>query len=123
MVFPEKNYLTWKASSALSVTDSGGIGMISSVIEKHANALDCEISQDTISVILGDGRTVSAPLEWFPRLLHATDSEKKNWALIGDGEGLHWPEADEYISVASLLQGIPSQESGASLQRWLDTRP
>ena len=74
-------------------------------------------------MILGDGRTVSAPLEWFPRLLHATDAEKKNWELIGDGEGFHWPEIDEDISVASLLQGIPSQESGASLQRWFDTRP
>ncbi len=97
--------------------------MISSVIERHANAMDCEISQDTISVILGDGRTVSAPLEWFPRLLHATSAERKNWALIGNGEGLHWPEVDEDISVASLLQGIPSQESSASLQRWLDARP
>ncbi|MEI6387973.1 MAG: DUF2442 domain-containing protein [Spirochaetota bacterium] len=96
--------------------------MISSVIERHANAMDCEISQDTISVILGDGRTVSAPLEWFPRLLHATNAERKNWALIGNGEGLHWPEVDEDISVAGLLQGIPSQESSASLQRWLDAR-
>ena len=96
--------------------------MISSVLEKHAYAMSCEISQDTISVILGDGRTVSAPLEWFPRLLHATDAEKKNWGLVGNGEGLHWPEVDEDISVASLLEGIPSQESAASLQRWLDAR-
>ncbi|MEI6389166.1 MAG: DUF2442 domain-containing protein, partial [Spirochaetota bacterium] len=54
---------------------------------------------------------------------HATSAERKNWALIGNGEGLHWPEVDEDISVASLLQGIPSQESSASLQRWLDARP
>ncbi len=73
-------------------------------------------------MILGDGRTVSAPLEWFPRLLHATESEKKNWALVGNGEGVHWPDVDEDISISSLLEGIPSQESAASLQRWLDTR-
>ncbi|MEI6389305.1 MAG: DUF2442 domain-containing protein [Spirochaetota bacterium] len=96
--------------------------MISSVLERHAHATDCELSQDTISVILGDGRTVSAPLEWFPRLLHATESEKKNWALVGNGEGVHWPDVDEDISISSLLEGIPSQESAASLQRWLDTR-
>ena len=85
-------------------------------------AMDCEISQDAIVVTLGDGRTVSVPLEWFPRLVHATQAERNNWALIGNDEGIHWPEVDEDISISSLLKGLPSQECSESLQCWIDSR-
>jgi hypothetical protein len=79
-------------------------------------------SEDTLSVELSDGRSISVPLAWFPRLLHGTAAERENWTLIARGEGIHWPDLDEDISVASLLAGRPSAESPASLQRWLAAR-
>ncbi len=92
-------------------------------IEKRdAKALHVAITDDTLSVELDDGRTVSAPIAWYPRLLHGTSDEKNNWRLIGDGEGIHWPNLDEDISVANLLAGQPSGESQRSFQKWLDSR-
>jgi hypothetical protein len=73
-------------------------------------------------VELADGRTLSVPLVWFPRLAHATAQERANWRLVGRGEGVHWPGIDEDISVRSLLAGRKSQESQESLARWLKTR-
>ncbi len=80
------------------------------------------VTEDELTVALEDGRTISVPLAWFPRLLHATPAERANWRLIGEGEGIHWSELDEDIAVAHLLAGIPSQESQRSLQRWLQSR-
>ena len=80
------------------------------------------VTDDTLTVDLSDGRTVSAPLDWYPRLLHATQVERGNWVLIARGEGVHWPDVDEDISVSSLIAGRPSAESAASLQRWLAGR-
>ncbi len=80
------------------------------------------ITDDTLSVDLGDGRTIAAPLAWFPRLVHATPDEKNNWRLIGQGEGIHWEDLDEDISIDGLLEGRPSGESQTSFQKWLDTR-
>jgi hypothetical protein len=79
-------------------------------------------SEDALSVELSDGRSISVPLVWFPRLLHGTAAERENWTLIARGEGIHWPDLDEDISVSSLLAGRPSDESPASLQRWLAAR-
>jgi hypothetical protein len=79
-------------------------------------------SEDTLSVELSDGRSISVPLAWFPRLLNGTAAERENWTLIARGEGVHWPDLDEDISVASLLAGRPSAESPASLQSWLAAR-
>jgi len=79
-------------------------------------------SEDALSVELSDGRSISVPLAWFPRLLHGTAAERENWTLIARGEGIHWPDLDEDISVSSLLAGRPSDESPASLQRWLAAR-
>ena len=79
-------------------------------------------SEDTLSVELFDGRSIAVPLAWFPRLLHATAAERENWTLIARGEGIHWPDVDEDISVASLLAGRASAESPQSLQRWLAAR-
>jgi hypothetical protein len=85
-------------------------------------ALRATVSGDELVVDLSDGRTVIAPLAWYPRLLHGTASERKRWSLIGGGEGIHWPALDEDVSVEGLLDGRPSGESQASLQRWLSAR-
>ena len=80
------------------------------------------VTDDPLTVDLSDGRTVSVPLAWYPRLLHATAEERRRWQLIARGEGMHWPDVDEDISVAALVAGRPSAESAAPLQRWLDGR-
>ena len=80
------------------------------------------VTDDTLTAELTDGRSISAPLAWYPRLLHASSAERRNWQLIARGEGIHWPDVDEDISVASLIAGRPSAESAASLQRWLAGR-
>jgi hypothetical protein len=80
------------------------------------------VTDDTLTVDLADGRTVAVPLAWYPRLVHASPAERRNWQLIPGGEGVHWPDVDEDISVAALVAGHPSVESPASLQRWLAAR-
>jgi len=80
------------------------------------------VQNDSLAVKLADGRTISAPLAWFPRLAHATSAERANWRLIGAGSGIHWPDLDEDISIASLLAGRRSGESQESLCRWLAER-
>jgi len=71
---------------------------------------------------LSDGRTVFVPLAWFPRLLHGTPEERNKWRLIGDGEGIHWPDLDEDISVENLILGKSSGESQKSFKKWLEAR-
>ena len=73
------------------------------VASSEAAAVDVTCSNDAMTVVLDDGRTVSVPLVWFPRLLNATDKQRKEWEFIGGGIGIHWEEIDEDISVASLL--------------------
>ena len=85
-------------------------------------ALRAVVTQDTLSVDLNDGRTISAPLAWYPRLLHSTVAERKKWRLIGSGQGVHWEEIDEDISVEGLLAGKASGESQASFEKWLASR-
>ena len=85
-------------------------------------ATDVHVTDDTLTVDLSDGRTISVPVSWFPRLIQATESERKNWRLIGKGHGIHWEDIDEDISVEGLLAGRPSGESQASLKRWLQSR-
>jgi len=97
--------------------------MSSSTVEIHVSpAVDVTVSKDTLSVDLADGRTISVPLEWFPRLAHATAAERAKWQIAGSGTGVHWPGLDEDISVEGLLAGRPSGESQKSLKRWLDRR-
>src|SRR3990170_3299862 len=86
------------------------------------NAEKVKVTEDTLSVDLSDGRTISVPLEWFPRLVHATPKERNNWRLIGKGQGIHWEDIDEDISVNGLLAGKPSGESQASFKKWLKQR-
>ncbi|HEX2094141.1 MAG TPA: DUF2442 domain-containing protein [Longimicrobiaceae bacterium] len=86
------------------------------------DATDVRVTDDALTVDLSDGRTLSVPLAWFPRLAHATAEERNHWRLIGRGEGIHWPDLDEDISVEGLLAGRPSGESQRSLKRWLELR-
>jgi Protein of unknown function (DUF2442) len=87
-----------------------------------AMAQQVAVTEDTLTVDLVDGRTISVPLGWYPRLLHGTPEERNHWRLIGSGEGIHWPDLDEAIRVENLLHGKPSGESQRSLQRWLEER-
>lgn len=75
-----------------------------------------------LTVDLVDGRSLSIPLIWYPRLWHGTDQERQHWEWIGDGVGIHWPDLDEDISIEGLLLGRRSGESQRSLQRWLENR-
>jgi hypothetical protein len=80
------------------------------------------VTEDALIVDLTDGRTASVPLTWYPRLLHGRPEERDNWRLIGNGEGIHWPDLDEDISVENILLGKPSRESQSSFKRWLQGR-
>ena len=80
------------------------------------------ISEDTLCVDLRDGRSISVPLAWYPRLSHASSPERKRWRLIGRGVGIHWEDLDEDISAEGLLAGRPSGESQASFSKWLAKR-
>jgi Protein of unknown function (DUF2442) len=93
-----------------------------SSLTAEAKAQNVSVGDDTLAVDLSDGRTISVPLAWFPRLLHGTPEERNNWRFIGDREGIHWPDLDEDISVENLLAGKPSAESQSSFKRWLQTR-
>ena len=96
---------------------------IKSTIEiQPALAERISIDEETLTIDFIDGRSISVPLEWYPRLLHGTPQERADWRLIGQGEGIHWPELDEDISVENVWAGKPSGESQRSLKRWLKTR-
>ncbi len=89
---------------------------------REALAQSLSVSDDAVAVDLVDGRTITVPLAWFPRLANGTPAERANWRLIGSGEGIHWPDLDEDISVESLLAGRRSGETQESLRRWLQGR-
>jgi hypothetical protein len=89
---------------------------------REARAQSVSVSDDALVLDLADGRTVTAPLAWFPRLMHGTPRERANWRLIAGGEGIHWPELDEDLSVESLLAGRGSGETQDSFRRWLERR-
>lgn len=97
--------------------------MVTSRIDMEIpNAERVSVTDDTLSVELSDGRSLTVPLTWFPRLLHGTAVERGRWRLIGRGEGIRWEAIDEDISVESLLAGKPSGESQESLKKWLQKR-
>lgn len=97
--------------------------MGTSAIEiREVPARTVSVNDEALIVDLVDGRTITVPLAWFPRLGHGTPAERANWRLIADGEGIHWPELDEDISVESLLAGRKSGETQESLRRWLGAR-
>ena len=77
------------------------------------------VTEAALTAHLADGRVVSAPLTWYPRLVHATQEERDNWEIFGDGRFFHWPDLDEDLSLESMLAGWPSQESQSGFKRWL----
>jgi hypothetical protein len=94
----------------------------SAIDEKPVPVRDVRVTSRVLTVVLRDGRTLSVPLDWYPRLAHGSPSERQRWRLISDGIGIHWPDLDEDISIAGLLAGLPSGESAKSLNRWLASR-
>jgi len=94
----------------------------STVETRLPTATSAQVSESMLSVELSDGRSISVPVAWYPRLSHGTTGERGNWRLIGNGRGIHWPDLDEDISVENLLMGQPSGESQTSFKRWLDLR-
>jgi hypothetical protein len=95
---------------------------ISAIEIELPRAEGIRVTDDSLIVDLSDGRTISVPLEWYPRLLHATPEERSNWRLIGRGHGVHWEEIDEDISVEGLVAGKPSGESQRSFKKWIGQR-
>ena len=97
--------------------------MTSSVVnETPIPVQDVRVTSKVLEVVLRDGRTLSVPLDWYPRLAHGSPRERQRWRLIGDGIGIHWPDLDEDISISGLLAGLPSGESTKSLKQWLASR-
>jgi hypothetical protein len=90
--------------------------------ESKAAIQHVEVTEDSLVVDLADGRTVSVPVAWYPRLMQGTPQERSHWRLIGKGEGIHWPDLDEDISVENILLGRPSGESQQSFKRWIEAR-
>jgi hypothetical protein len=84
----------------------------------QARAIHAEVSESELVVNLDDGRKISLPLEWYPRLAYGTPKERAHFDVIGNGAGLHWPALDEDISVESMLAGRRAGESEASLEKW-----
>jgi len=91
-------------------------------IESKAAIQHVEVTEDSLVVDLTDGRTVSVPVAWYPRLMQGTPQERSHWRLIGKGEGIHWQDLDEDISVENILLGRPSGESQQSFKRWIEAR-
>lgn len=87
-----------------------------------ASIQDLKITAETLTAELSDGRIISVPLGWYPRLVHGSAEECQNWRLIGDGDGVHWTDLDEDISAENLVLGKPSGESQESLKLWLERR-
>lgn len=87
-----------------------------------ARAVTVMVTEDTLSVDLDDGRTISVPIGWYPRLAHGTPAERANFQISGAGYGIHWPDLDEDVGVEGLLLGKKSMESPTSFERWLQRR-
>lgn len=91
-------------------------------VKRESRALRVVVDSERITATLADGRVIAVPLWWSWRLERATPEQRANYRILGDGEGFHWPDVDEDISVASIIAGRPSAESATSLQRWLKAR-
>jgi hypothetical protein len=105
------------------MTDYGRLGMNTSTVELRVPlAQQVTVTDDSLAVDLSDGRTITVPLAWYPRLLQGSPAERANWRFIGKGTGIHWPDLDEDVSVEGLLTGRPSGESQASFAKWLERR-
>jgi hypothetical protein len=96
--------------------------MASLELEQEPAAVGVTLTEEKLIVDLQDGRSLIVPLAWYPRLLHASEAERRNWQLLGDGYAIEWPDLDEHIGVEGLLAGRRSGESDASLRKWLRSR-
>lgn len=85
-------------------------------------AQEVEVQENTLVVSLTDGRVISVPLAWFPRLWYGTAVERANFEVIGDGNYIHWPDLDEDLSISGILAGRRSKENPESLKKWLESR-
>ena len=85
-------------------------------------ATNLHFTDESLVVDMADGRTVKVPLSWYPRLAHATKKERDNWEMLFDGEGFHWPDLDEDLSVDGFVKGRPSGEGKRSFARWLKAK-
>jgi hypothetical protein len=92
------------------------------IIPQLARIIKVTVTDDTLSVDLEDGRTISVPIGWYPRLAHGTPGERANFQISGAGYGLYWPDLDEDIGVEGLMLGKRSMESAACFARWLKNR-
>lgn len=110
--------------SSMEVSTNSNHGVPDTATSAAKLAREVSVTDDCLAVELSDGRNLAVPLAWFPRLQYGTAAERRNWRLIGGGggDGIHWADLDEDISVSSLLAGRASGESSRSLQRWLESR-
>jgi len=97
-------------------------GTLSAVTFALPRVVNVTVTNDTLSIDLEDGRTISIPIVWYPRLSHGTPGERSNFQISSAGYGIHWPDLDEDIGVEGLLLGKKSTESPASFERWLRRR-
>ncbi len=91
-------------------------------LEQEPVASAVTLTADRLIVDLADGRILSIPLSWYPRLQHASEAERQNWQLLGDGYTIEWPDLDEHIGMDGLLAGRQSGESADALHRWIASR-
>ncbi len=92
------------------------------VLEIEPLAVEVSVTNEQLTVDLADGRRLIVPLAWYPRLWHASPTERQNWQLLGGGYAIEWPDLDEHIGIEGLLAGRQSGESRKSLERWLASR-
>lgn len=96
--------------------------MTTLVIEKELVVVNVTVADEKLIVDLDDGRSIVVPLEWYPRLVHASPKERNSWQLLGDGYAIEWPDLDEHIGIEGLLAGRRSGESKKSFEHWLASR-
>ncbi len=92
------------------------------VLEKEPAVTNVQVTPEKLIVDLIDGRSIVVPLEWYPRLVHATQNERNHWQILGEGYAIEWPDLDEHIGVEGLLVGRRSGESKKSFERWVNSR-
>lgn len=96
--------------------------MTTLVLEREPIAVSVEVTDDYLTVVLDDGRRVSNPIEWYPRLTHGTPAERNNYEIWAEGTALSWPDLDEDLSVESIVAGRRSGERREHFERWLESR-
>ncbi len=96
--------------------------MSTSIVERDLAIVHVRVTGDELIVKFSDGRSVQAPLSWYPRLLHGTEAERQNWELWPNGYAIEWPDLDEHLGAEGLAAGNRSGESAKSLERWLASR-